>query len=447
MKLSKILSISLFSFILTLSFAANVFAVEKKAAPSIIIAEVNVFDAKIISQSNQNINLSFGIKNGQIAQANMKYSVSLFKNVSGKEILADEYIYPDNISMSSNSKIIKEIKYTAPKNLNGEYSLRISVVNEGGILLGLASTPNIQLEASSTSVEFLPDLCYLTVEGEKEGVRYELYEGVDIAQTENLIFNCNVLNPSKKDLQVIPKYETRVYSKYGEIVTTTGGSIEPILFKAGEIKKVHLTLPKASKPQVYNISVSLVSGKVASSSFNVSYIIQGDNAAIKSFSLDKNNYLEGENANALLIWKTRTGNKNSRNLLSSSLVTLSLSMTNKNNENCIDPINKVLDFKKSNGREEESIKIIKNCKNPQVLVSLKDSEGNILDSRDLSFRSDKTQVKPISVVTSFLKKNMIPIIAIIVIILVGVVYFISLKKKKDQLGQQDLNKSNETIIK
>ena len=370
----------------------------------------------------------------------MKYSVSLLKNVGKQEVLSDEYIYEDTISLSPNSRIVKNIKYNAPKNLNGEYNLRISVLSEGGVLLGLVSISNIKLEASSTSVEFLPDLCYLTVEGEKEDIRYTLYEGIDIAPAENLVFNCNVINPSSKDLTVTPKYETRYYSKYGEIVTTTGGSIEPILFKAGETKKVHLTLPKASKSQVYNVAISLVSGKVVSSPFDVSYMIQGNNAAIESFSLDKNNYKEGQNSNAVLIWKTHMGNKNSRNLLVSPSVTLSLSMKNKGGENCIDPITKALDFKTNNGIEKESIKIIKNCDNPKVLISLKDKDGNILDSKDLTFNADEIKINQITSSISFLRKNIIPMIAIIVIILGGTGYFISLKKKKGQPGQQDLNK-------
>ena len=394
------------------------------------------------------INISFDIQNGSGAQAGIKYSIRL-TDKSGNTV--DEYVYPEKISLGSNSSINKSIVYNAPNNLNGEYSVFIQIKNEGNIMLGMGDLGKIKLSSSVNIVDILPKTCYLTISGEKGSPKYNLSQIVDINQSEQLNINCAISNSSKKSVTVTPSYQTNISNIYGDIVsTTTSGDVNSIVFKSGEKKMVSLALPKANTPQIYSTKVSFKSGDTYSNYIILYYRIEGVSATVKSFSLDKDIYKKGDTANISLIWSHSLIYNNSRikttnDNQSDQIVNLSVSILNDNQKKCIDPINKNISF--YSDKLIIPTYITSECSNPKANIELKDSNGVVLYSKQLSFVSSPNsleEVKQNSFINRVLNTTDI-LIAIGVILALGIIVYLINLKKKDQ-NKNDLNKSNETTI-
>ena len=453
MKLLKSFSISFF-ILLSLVLVTPIFAEVTSVAQTsnqFIIANTSIQNTKITSEKGNLINISFDIQNGSGAQAGIKYSVRL-TDKSGNTV--DEYVYPEKISLGSNSSITKSVVYNAPNNLNGEYSAFIQIKNEGNIILGMGDLGKIKLSSSVSIVDILSKTCYLSVVGEKSSPKYTLSQIVDINQSEQLNINCTVSNSSKKDITVTPSYQTNIGNIYGDIVSTTSGDVKPIAFKSGEKKIISLALPKANAPQIYSTKVSFKSGDTYSNYIILYYRIQGVSATVKSFSLDKDIYKKGDTANISLIWSHSPLYTNSRVKVIDNtkdnqgdpVISLNISILNDNQKDCIDPINKKLDYY-SDGLVLPAT-IITDCSNPQTNFELKDSNGVVLYNKQLSFVSSPNsleEVKQNSFINRLLTTTNI-LIAIGVILALGIIVYLINLKKKDQNINNDLNKSNETTI-
>ena len=451
MNVLKISSISFF-VLFSLILSTPVFAVETPtptpATPSgsaVIVADVNLYNAKIVSQKDNVINLSFDIANKEGVQAGVKYSVKLISETKNGQFSVDEYIYPEVLSLSANTKITKEITYTAPANLNGVYTVLLNIKNESSLPLGLGVAGKVNLVSTSKTAEILTDSCYLSVAGEKGSPKYVLNQGVDIAPTENLVINCTVVNSSKVSVSAIPTYETHYRTMYGEVVAQEGGDVAPLSLKAGEKKVVSLVLPKATKPQAYDVKFSLTSGDVTSNSVVVHYVIQGSSATIQNLSLDKDYYNKNDIAKiSFLLSSSADGFPGSRAGKGSVVpeTTLVANIFNDKNKECIAPISQIV----KDTITDISTTILADCNNPKASIELKDANGNILASKNLSFESKSKNEEPKEKEVPSDKNGSIIFIAFGSIVIAGLaVYFIRLRRK-DYL-ENNLNKSNETDIK
>lgn len=421
MKLFKISSIGLFvlfSFILATGVSAV--GTTKSTSKAIVIAQVNVGDAKIVSQKGNVLNISFNITNRDGVQSGVRYGVKLIQKTTKSQILVDEYIYPEVLSIGANSTIEKNITYTAPANLDGAYTALVLVKNYSGLPLGTGFLGEIKLVSSVDTVKILPETCSTSTSADKNVSSTPINRGISVSPKENILLTCTVINNSKESVSSVPLYETHYRSLYGDIAEHQGGDSTPILFKAGEKKSVSLTLPKATIPQFYSVKVSFKSGKVYSNSVVVNYSLSGLSATIQNFSLDKNSYKINETANISFFWTASSNVKESL-----SAIALEAKITDKRQKECIVPVNQLL---ANTGLVKIPVSIIRDCDSPQVSIALKDASGNILDQKQLSFES--TEKLP----AKFADKNGI-IIAIIGILVVAgiVIYFRNLKKKSNEI--------------
>lgn len=423
MKLLKISSISFF-VLFSLLLSTGVSAVETTTAPApaqkaVVVATVNLQNAKIISQEGNVFNISFNITNREGAQSGMMYSVKLLQKTDKTQTIADEYVYPEVFSIGANATQEKSIVYTAPASLDGTYTMIVSIKNYNGLPLGTGSLGDIKLVSSIKTIEILPETCVISTFADKNVSSTPLAKGVSISPKDSILLTCTIINNSKEALTGTPVYETHYRTIFGDVVEQTGGDVTPITLKSGEKKIVSLAIPKATAPQNYTLKFSLKSGDVYSNSVFVNYNLSGLSATIQNFSLDKDLYQKGETAKISFFW-TMLANKENN-----STITLDAKITDERGKDCVDPISQVLT---KTGLVEIPALITKDCKNPQVSITLKDASGNVLDQKDLSFKSTISPTQNI-----FAGKNSILIIIVILIVLGLAMYFIKRKKKENNI--------------
>jgi hypothetical protein len=435
MKLLKVSLIGLFiscSLLLGSTLHAATYTMDNGKA--VVLADVNIYEAKIVSQKGNEVNISFNIDNGQGVQSGIKYGVSLIKGTGGNQFTVDEMIYPEVLSLSSNSTITKNVKYTAPLSVSGEYTLLVTIKNESGMPMGMAIAGKITLASNVKSIEILPETCSLSVVDEKNSPKYTLVQGVDIEKTENLKLTCTAKNPSSSVVSVTPSYETYLRNVYGEMVSQTGGDMNPMSFKALEKKTISLVLPKALKSQSYDVKVELKSGAVVSNTIKVHYVLRGASATIQNFSLDKDYYNKNDVANISFIWSPSADSFSDSRLGTPTqpIINLVASISNDQKKECVAPINQIMDITKA-GKIDLSATIITDCNNPQATVTLKDDKGNILDQKLLSFESKKDN----AVQTSSNSAGKTTLIIFGVLVVAGLAfYFINLKRKENETINQ-----------
>lgn len=397
------------------------------------IATVNIEDIKIISQDANNFKISFNLTNREGIQSGLRYGVKLIgKSLKGVQYTADEKIYTEDITLNENSSISKEISYSAPSNLTGSYTLWISSSNTSGFIFAFAYAGDVSFSSSVKGIDILTDSCSLSIKEETNNQKYVLLEGVDIASNETLVLNCEAINSSEHEISVTPNYETTYRTAYGDVVPSEGGSLDQIVFKKLEKKTISLNLPKATKPQAYDVKVSLKEGENISNSVIVHYVLRGGSATIQNISLNKDYYNKGETALLSFIWSGQAdifpGNRSGIKVNVSNFIDAEI--LNSSGKLCAPPIvNQGLDFNSPSPKQGLSIPITSNCKNPKVNITLKDGSGNILDQKSASLETKSGATKSISYIYY---------IIFIIVIILGVLIYLKKKKKINNIPMQVL---------
>lgn len=413
----KYILYSILGFLLlsTPSIASTIPENSKNSDEAVVIATVNIQNAKILSQEGNNFNLSFDISNREGVQSGVKYSVKLMKILSSKDyLIADEFVFPDVFSISENTTISKNISYIASPSLSGDYNMIISLKNYSGLPLGSVNLGNVKLTSLSKTAGIIPETCSLST---KEGSQTKnLIEGLIISPSDSLLINCVVVNNKIESVSLLPVFETKLNTIFGEKVEQQGGDYSLISLKSGERKNVSFALPKVITPQSYSVSVYLKDGDSQTNSITAHYTIKGLSATIQNLSLDKDLYQKGDMANISFLYKTSASENDP--------VVLNINIENKRNRKCIEPISQSV-YK--GGYMVIPVEIISKCVNPNILVELKHQDGN-LDRKEIQFNSSLPSSR------DNLSKNLLVTLEILgVIIAISlVVYFINLKKKENE---------------
>ena len=113
-KLSKFstLIILLSIFISTPVFATTPKTVSTKdlvKSQMVMVADLNIENANIISQEGGTFKISFSIINGLGIQTGVKYGVKLVSTSAKGEVIEDEKVYPESLTIYENKSIQKEI--------------------------------------------------------------------------------------------------------------------------------------------------------------------------------------------------------------------------------------------------------------------------------------------------------------------------------------------------
>jgi len=403
-------------------------SLSKNSDNVMVVATVNIENAKVVSQVDNNFKISFDLTNREGLQSGVKYGVELIGDGVKGQYTADQKIYTDNVTLYENSSVHKEISYVAPANLSGSYTIWISSKNSSGFPFGIAFVEKVILKESVKGLNINTDSCYLSIKEIKDGKIYNLNQGVDITKEENLILVCKVVNTSDKEISATPSFETTTRTTYGDIVDATGGDIKPLIFKAGEERTIDITLPKAENPQAYDIKMSLKSSDIVSNTVIIHYVLSGISATIQNISLDKDYYQKGDVANISFVWTPSADDfTGSRTKTSKVNPVVLAEIRNSQGELCAESLNQSI-LENSNPKIIIPVTITSLCKNPQVSLSLTDSSGNVLSKQNFGIES-----KPTSKNINYTYYIILAIIIFVILIIVLIIKIKNNKKQKESL--------------
>jgi len=421
MKLLKVLSIS---FLLSLSFLVTpVFAAETPVASptgqgqSVLLAKVNIKDAKILLQEKNYFDISFSITNEMGVQNGVKYGVQLVEQTDKGPFIVDEKVYDESLTLPENSTVTKKISYVAPAILNGTYKLFLVSKNTSGFTFDYSYVGQVKISSLTKGVEISPESCTVSIIGDKTNTQYKLGQQLSILPTQDLNLVCTVVNGSDKTVESTPSFATTDKTVYGKSISVGEKKLASIILKAKESKSFSVIIPKATIPNLYYVNMSLKSGDTSSNSVGTQYFIRGNVATIENLSLDKDSYRYFDTAKLTLVWNYLAADNSTTN----NSVIFNAVITDGENKECANPYTKTLVQDFANPKIEIPISINKTCYNPTVLVTLKDASGNTLDEK--SFKTETVSNKTESA-NSYIYYI---IIAIVLLLIVGYIVY---KKKK-----------------
>ncbi len=283
---------------------------DEPTVEGVLLANINLGDVTIIEKTDTAITLGFVLSNaGDTPQSDIRYGVDLLlAGEDGEQTVFDTYVAPEVVSLSPGEVVTKKVTYSTVGIYSDEYELWVTAQTAGGVMLGLGSVGKVEL-GTKEAVVLDSDSCLLTVGGE-DNLEYDLYQGVDVAASEDLFLTCTVQNGTEKELVLEPSFKSYVRTIYGDPVTETfppGMSfpVEVITVAAGDSKEITVTIPKPLTPQAYDTVLSMVDSttkRVVSNRVAAHYVIQGVSATIQTVNFTKTEYVSGEEIVLSLFW-------------------------------------------------------------------------------------------------------------------------------------------------
>lgn len=370
----KILFLSLF---VGLIVSTSVYAQTPSPAQApVVVAEVNVNNAKLVNQVDNNFNISFNLSNGQGVQNNIRYSVSLIKKEKGSQKTIDQKVYEETLNLNENTSIEKNIIYTAPESLSGTYSLYLNNFNNKGLPLGFASLGDVKLTASKKGIEIVSGSCSVTTAANTTAV--PISKITDLYSEEEMKITCTVLNQTSSPVSVSPVFETRDRTAYGDVVASAVEQFNaPVTLKALEKKAISVVVPQVKDVGIYFVSLAFSSGEMRSVSVSTLYKIGGASSDIVNISPDADYYAKKENANIMVLWS------------GSKATSADVVITTKWDRVCGTTSTDTL----VKGKDTIVVPIKKSCFNPTIKVTLKDAEGATLDEQTISVKTTSREDK------------------------------------------------------
>lgn len=428
----------LLSLLGTIASAQSLPEIDNQAQPKAdiqldaeVVAHVNIFDAVIKSQKDNQFTVEFILANGEGAQADVQNRIRLIeKDKDGLMNIVDEKIYDQVIILGDNSETRQKIEYAAPEYLKGEFELWVEAGNSRGFLLGIASLGKVSLKGTGSSISVIPDSCQVNISGDEE--KYHLNQGVDIAPEEELFLRCELFNDLDQTVNLSSSLATRHRSSFGQPAKGVGLEKQAIVLGGKEKKLVSWKIPKPEIPQAYDCVVTITNdlGKVVTGPIVAHYVLRGESATITSFQLDKNSYLKGEISKILLLWSASADNFPQSRGGGTQIAgpTFDLTIRDGSGKNCVQPIiKKPLDL--SDNTVRLALPVILDCPDPKVAVSVTNKDGKILDERVLSFgEKKKEEEKKVSGKTvekglSLMDKIVLGSFGLFLAILLGMIFF------------------------
>lgn len=362
---------TLCSFLFVLLAPVSVaFAQDSAPAPLTLIADVNIENTRVVEQVDNAFKIGFTIHNGVGVQTGVRYGVVL-ADKGEKQLIVDEKVYDESLTLRAQSSVQKEIFYTAPAVLQGSFMLYVVSYNENGFPFGLSSAGEVALSAREKGLVL--DTATCSAESGDRSVPVE--QPITISPTDTLSLTCSVKNTAPTPLVAVPFFETRYRSAFGETLAPTGGSTSVFSFAAGETRTVMLELPTMHKPQLYHIRAGLSVSGVHTNAVSFRYNTSGPRATIENVSFDAEGYRKGDTATMKVIWGGSAEN-----------MRISATLTNASGRHCAEPLTRAMT---AGERPQASLVIALTsfCENPTVAVSLLDGTGTVLDEKQFTVAS------------------------------------------------------------
>ena len=365
------------------------------ATASAPLATVNIQNASIVSQDSHTLVVGFDLTNRVGVQPHVRYSIQLIGTSAAGKFIADEYVFPDDVVLGENTTVHEQVTYVAPPSIQGKFDVYLQSKSDTGFPLAVSDVGKATFETATSGFEIIATSCYLGIYGETGSPKYALLQGVDIKPTETLVLHCSVANNSSVAVSLVPQYDTRYRSAYGDAAAQVGGDPTVITLKPHETRTIAVALPKASTPQAYNVLFSLRSGNTTSNMIDAHYVLQGSSATVQNITFDKDKYAQGDTAAITFLWSPSAdgfaGSRVGTSTESATTVAVSLQ---SGTIPCASPITEALP---QNPQVKLQIPVTHTCINPHVTVQLLAAAGSVLATGELT-RSTKQRSSALEIV-------------------------------------------------
>ena len=353
------------------------------------IATVNIKNTSLSQQGNT-LTISFDLTNRVGIQTGVGYAVQVISRTNNKQTIVDQKTFAEKVTLAEHSSTHKQINYSAPSGLKGEFSIVLVSKNDSGFPFAVANIGKAVF-ATTEGLEIQSETCALQVAGEKNSPLYALRQGVDIRAQESLSLVCAAVNSSNSSVTVTPQFETHYRTMFGAVVQQYGGNTAALTFKAQEKKNIQIELPKAYEPQAYDVSVTLKAQNISSNTIVAHYVLAGASATLHTVSLDKNYYAPGDQAVATFVWSPSADSfPGARQVVSGSAMQYKAQLKDGVGTACAEPITGVL----SDSKIVVTMAVAKKCSNPKLAVTLTDASGMTLAQKEVSLESKSPLFNP-----------------------------------------------------
>lgn len=372
---------------------------EQRVISGKVIANVNVSDARILSQEGRKLHVGFDLANQdtQVQALGIRFGFELVKTTKEKQFVVDTFVAPDSIDLAPGQSVKKEAEYVVPEVLSGDFAVWVVARNAGGLILGLGSAGQVAFTSQSGRVEIKTDSCILRVAGDK--TEYNLLQGVDVTPNETLTLSCQVENRTGIAQTLIPSFDTKRRSQYGDPMTVPSVPVSKIFLAASEKKVIDIVIPKASSPQAYDVRVVLRNESnpdMASNAINAHYVVRGVSATIQNISFDRSSFRTGESVKAVLFWSPSAdqflGSRAGSGTKIEEIIA-TLDIQSENGVACIDPLTQTVAGDVA--MPTLSAIAIADCVRPTATVTITDSTGTVLDTRVVALVQTILNTQPI----------------------------------------------------
>jgi len=405
----------------------------QNAGSGMVLANVNMRDARIEKQEKNDLTISFNISNDfDKIQPGILIRASLQKKENDSLTVVDEKIIGSEFTLDPKEKSRREITYVIPDFIQGKYEIWLNTQTAGGFPLSTARVGETTFSGTNDYVEIINSSCFLKVKEESEDKKYTLLQGVDIEKNENLQAVCDLMNHSDQQKKFSAQFQTFQRNTFGTLLETSQKNDASFALQAKEKKQFIFDLPKAKDPQAYDIKLTLHENKKTISNSSVfHYVLRGASATIQSLQMDKVSYSKGETAKAsLIITGSADSFPGSRRGTGTDLKGASLSVKIQSSQTLCGQIQK---NPRMDGMSDSiEIAMAENCPEPTASVILKDSAGNILAQKDI-FIGKNSRAEMEKAIQSKKGRNLLgsisAIIIFLLVVLIGTYAFWKIKRK------------------
>lgn len=345
------------------------------------------FGVLLVSQEGNNFRIRLSIQNKKQERSLVKYIVALYRADQNGEMLGeslmDLYRYDDLIALGSGSEktINKEIRYSAPNNLKGKFSIVVKYWGESGGIDESAIISGIELNGSQgDNLEILSETCELRIAGEEPSRVYANGFGIDVRQEEGLTVKCQVKNHSNTIKAAKIGFSNYLVShEFGPIVEQESGNGPSFVFSAGTSTTINVPVAKAKKPQAYDAEMYLINdaGNRISNAAYFHYVISGESARVIELGLDKDNYMAGDTAIVKMLYggsadsfeAARSGGTKNKELLAE------IDIRDHSDKECLKEKSTTKLETGDGFKKEILVGIVQDCDKPYIDVVLKGERG------------------------------------------------------------------------
>lgn len=424
----------IFAFVLILPLGAG--AQEASDASGVVVATVNIYNAKIVAQDGRDLTVSFDLYNRKGVQPQVRYAIQLQKVSGNARYAIAQKVYDETLTLREDQTVGRTVDFVVPSYIVGEYDVVVLAMNEQSLPFGINIAGTISFASGEQFVEIAAETCALTIGEAAE--KYTIIQGVDVDADETLTLRCSASSNFDRSISVTPVFTRHYRSSLGEKLDVVPLVREPISFSAGQKKDIALRIPLTKEPQAYDTIVSFVdeNGDLVSNDIAVHYVIRGKSATAQSVLFDKDSYKVGERASIQIFWSAAADAFGESRVEGTDVgaVQMRVDILDASGAACAAPYEKNVTRKDSIILADVAIE--KDCVNPSAKISITDSEGETLTRATFTVNPEKKKAADrVMESVGMRKSTSFIVIAIITIVALGAILMTIIRRRGSNGGQ------------